>query len=424
MKHSFSLTVVLLFTSNICFSQLLMPALFKGSKDLIQENLKGKIKTITESNFKVISKFGEFKKGDALDTKVSKYNEKGNKIEEEYNDYVFNNQNRHVLEYNANNYIITSTNYNPDNTIATKMIIKYDDRNRIEEMSSYTRDGVLLTKSKLSYDKETFKNYDIREYSANGTLSTKYSGKLDKNNNQIEWCTYEQTGSINIKEIFDYDSASRLLEKRVYQQGQIYLGKTTFEYDTKGKSTVQSEYDSSGVIMQKYSSKYDDNKQLIEWVSENTMDSTSQKVHYQYTYDKFDNWTTRTIFHYNALGDKVVTNMTERLIEYYGSPVSGTNLPDIQLFYNSFKKAVSNNDLQKLSETGNLAMMNYKNKSDFIKDFTFSENVKRIIASTSLPKKLIDNREYTIEDMDGNLLFIIIFKKGITNWKWHIAYVD
>ncbi len=401
-----------------------MPALFKGSKDLIQDNLNGKIKMITESNFKVVSKFGEYKKGDVLSTQVTKYNEKGNKTEEEYSDYENNIQNRHLLEYNANNYILTSTNYNPDNTIASKIIIKYNDKSRIVEMSSYNRDGLLATKSKLSYDNATFKNYELTQYSPDGTLNAKYSGKLDNNNNQTEWCTYEGTGIINMKEIFVYDSASRLLEKRVYQQGQKYLGKTIFEYDTIGKSTVQSEYDSSGVIMQKYSSKYDNNKQLIEWVSVNTIEGTSQEVYYQYTYDKFNNWTTRTIYHYNALGDKVVTNMTERLFEYYGNPVSGTNIPGIQLFYNAFKKAVSNTDMQKLSETVNLTMMNYKNKSDFIKDFTFSENVKRIIANTSLPKKSRDNQEYSIEDMDGNLLFIIIFRKGGDSWKWHIAYVD
>ena len=401
-----------------------MPALFKGSKDLIQENLKGKIKTITESNFKVISKFGEFKKDIVLSTLVNKYNEKGNKTEEEYTDYGNNIQNRHVLEYNTNNYIITSTNYNPDNTIATKMIIKYNDKKRIVDMSSYNGNGTLVNKYKLTYDNSTFENYELNEYSADGILNAKYSGKLDKNNNQIEWCTYEQTGGINMKEVFVYDSASRLLEKRVYQKGQIYLGKTLFTYDTKGKSTEQSEYDSSGVIMQKYSSKYDDNKQLIEWESVNTLDNTSEKLLYEYTYDRVGNWTTRTIYSYNTFGDRIVSSITERSIEYYGSPVSGTNVPDIQLFYNSFKKAVSNNDIQKLSETVNLAMMNYKNKSDFIKDFTFSENVKKIIASTSLPKKSTDNQEYTIEDTDGNLLFIIIFKKGSNSWKWHIAYVD
>ena len=55
--------------------------------DLTEENLKGKVKSIKETTYKAVEKFGQIEKGDVLNNDFNIYNEKGNNIEGNGYDY-------------------------------------------------------------------------------------------------------------------------------------------------------------------------------------------------------------------------------------------------------------------------------------------------------------------------------------------------
>ena len=129
--------------------------------DLTEENLKGKVKSITENTYEAVDKFGQIEKGDILvdssavytdDGHFKIYNEKGNKIEENY--------------YNSNGSLIYKNTY------------KYDEKgNKIEE------------------------NY----YNSNGRLDSKYTYEYDKNNNWTQRIKYKNTIPYSITErIIEY----------------------------------------------------------------------------------------------------------------------------------------------------------------------------------------------------------------------------
>ena len=117
--------------------------------DLTEENLKGKVKSIKETLYEAVDKFGQIEKGDVLvdssavytdDGHFKIYNEKGNKIEENY--------------YNSNGRLYSKTTY------------KYDEKGNIIEEN---------------------------HYDSNGRLDSKYTYEYDKNNNWTQRIEYKNT---------------------------------------------------------------------------------------------------------------------------------------------------------------------------------------------------------------------------------------
>ena len=157
--------------------------------DLTEENLKGKVKSIKETTYEAVDKFGQIEKGDVLvdssavytdDGRFKIYNEKGNKIEENY--------------YNSNGSLIYKNTY------------KYDEKgNKIEEYH-YDEDGKFNYKTTYKYD-EKGNTIEINNYNSDGRLDSKYTYKYkyDKNNNWIQQVKYKNNKPIQITErIIEY----------------------------------------------------------------------------------------------------------------------------------------------------------------------------------------------------------------------------
>ena len=136
----------------------------KKKNDLTEENLKGKVKSIKETTYEAVDKFGQIEKGNVFYDRFSLlfnspftiiYNEKGNKIEKNY--------------------------YNSDGSLKSKTTYKYDKKgNNIEYNICYS-DG--------SLDKTTYK----------------YKYEYDKNNNWTQQVTYENNKPTQITErIIEY----------------------------------------------------------------------------------------------------------------------------------------------------------------------------------------------------------------------------
>jgi hypothetical protein len=93
--------------------------------DLLDLGLKGKVKTLTETEFKVVNKFGEIQKGEIIDKDIYTFNEIGNKIEK--------------------------THYGSDGSLIENDIYKYDDKGNKTEENQYNSAGSLTSKSTYKY---------------------------------------------------------------------------------------------------------------------------------------------------------------------------------------------------------------------------------------------------------------------------------
>ena len=183
--------------------------------DLTEENLKGKVKSITENTYEAVDKFGQIEKGDVLvdssavytdDGRFKIYNEKGNKIEENYYNSNGSLIYKNTYKYDEKGNKIEENYYNSNGRLYSKTTYKYDEKgNKIEEYH-YDEDGKFNYKYTYKYDE---KGNKIEEnwYDSDGSLYEKHTYKYeyDKNNNWTQRIQYKNTIPLNITErIIEY----------------------------------------------------------------------------------------------------------------------------------------------------------------------------------------------------------------------------
>ena len=170
--------------------------------DLTEENLKGKVKSITENTYEAVNKFGQIEKGDILvdssavytdDGHFKIYNEKGNKIEENYYNSNGRLYSKTTYKYDEKGNMIEDNFYDSDDgSLIYKNTYKYDEKgNKIEEYH-YDEDGKFNYKYTYKYD-EKGNNIEKNNYDSNGRLDSKYTYEYDKNNNWTQRIEYKNT---------------------------------------------------------------------------------------------------------------------------------------------------------------------------------------------------------------------------------------
>lgn len=176
--------------------------------DLTEENLKGKVKSIKETTYEAIEKFGQIEKGDVsyYAYAVTIYNEKGDRIEENHYNSDGSLDYKVTYKYDENGNKIEGNIYFSNGKLDKKVTYKYDEKGNIIELNGYNSDGSLLYKYTYKYDKKE-NIIEKNRYNSNGSLDEKYTYKYeyDKNNNWIQQVVYENNKPIGIKErIIEY----------------------------------------------------------------------------------------------------------------------------------------------------------------------------------------------------------------------------
>ena len=170
--------------------------------DLTEENLKGKVKSITENTYEAVDKFGQIEKGDVLvdssavytdDGRFKIYNEKGNKIEENYYNSNGSLIYKNTYKYDEKGNKIEENYYNSNGRLYSKTTYKYDEKgNMIEDNFYDSDDGSLIYKNTYKYD-EKGNIIEENHYDSNGRLDSKYTYEYDKNNNWTQRIEYKNT---------------------------------------------------------------------------------------------------------------------------------------------------------------------------------------------------------------------------------------
>ena len=190
--------------------------------DLTEENLKGKVKSIKETPYDAIEKFGQLEKGDVsysvfFPSSFTIYNEKGNKIE--------------------------VNGYNPDGSLYSKTTYKYDEKGNKIEQNKYNSNGSLDYKSTYKYD-EKGSNIEENRYNSDGSLIVKYTYKYDEKGNIIEVNGNHPDGSFLSKSTFKYDKKGNKIEENINYATDWLDSKSTYkyEYDKNNNWIQQVEY--------------------------------------------------------------------------------------------------------------------------------------------------------------------------------------
>jgi len=226
----------------------------KIKTDLTKENLKGRVKSIKETPYHVVEKFGEVTKGDInieggyltddywllLSSIWHKtYNEIGFEMETKKYDANGNTLKRSVCNYDEKGKLIDWKSYNTKG-LESKTTYKYDEKGNQIESNSYNPKGELEYKNTYKYDDKGNQIED--SWYNNRELNRKYTSKYNKKGIMIERNGYNFNGELDFKGVFTYDDKGNKIEMNSYNTDGQLKGRHTYKYDDKGNEIEKSEY--------------------------------------------------------------------------------------------------------------------------------------------------------------------------------------
>lgn len=246
----------------------------KNRNSLTKDGLKGKVKTIEETRYDVVEKFGELQKGSIRIKATYEYDENGN-------------LNEQISSISNRAYGTTYTN-------------KYNEK------------GNLIGKNIVS--------------DALGRSGCKFTYKYDENGNRIEEVFYDSTGRLYYETTSKFDEKGNQIEYVFFNPRENWKNKETYEYDKKGNQIGGNYYDSSGRLTNKITYKYDEKGNQIEFRYCNSDGKLKNKYTYKYNdFDKEGNWRKKVEFTNNK-----PTLIIEKKIEYYPKSKEDKNEAPVQ----------------------------------------------------------------------------------------------
>lgn len=255
-KNNIFFIFIITFITNSCGSNF-------SPNDWQRKNLKGKVKSIITSRYKVLGNKNQWTTG-------KKYvsGERG---------YVYNNAGMLTEVHTFNN-----------NQLIGKYTNTFDASNHLKESIRFSETGSLIEKIVGSFDKK--KRLSIRkQYNFQNDLLGVVENYEDEQGNIVRRIAKNAKGKVNYRTEFEYNKKNQLIKQTSYSDNKkLYPNYTTQykNYDKQGNFTLVEYYD-----------KETNEKQI--------------KI-YQYKYDSNENWIEMIEFIENK-----ATRLTKRTIEYY-----------------------------------------------------------------------------------------------------------
>ena len=241
MKNIFPLILVMIATVSCANDQ--------GKDVLYDFNLKGKVKSIRQSNFAALEKDGEIITGTKIDNmnftaythvEVAQFNEDGNMYETNGYGSEGNLIYKMTVNHGENGNLIGDYSYDLNNELINKCDYNYHENGYMSEANCIGENGVRYT---LKFKFDEFGNmYELNEYGSGGELVYNYTYKYDKDRNMIEGIWYKPEDSLRIKWTYKYDKYGNWIEKNTYNSnaGNVEDKLTyTYEYDPNNNWTKE-----------------------------------------------------------------------------------------------------------------------------------------------------------------------------------------
>lgn len=286
-----------------------------NKNDLLNDNLSGSVKSLKETSYEAIEKFGEVVKGEKkrsnnfIKDSYILYNKEGNVIE--INEY---NSKGHIIFKKVNVFenglLVEEKEYSSDEYLEKRLVNTFDINKNCIEKLWYDSSGYLLLKVTYKYNE----NNQLIESNDYGTDNSHYFKTLfvyNDNGYLIENNQYQNNGNLNRKSIYKYDKEGNQIEKHISAVGGGFI-KYSYSYNKKGLVTEEISYDAYGNVSKKISSIYDNFDNLIETTIIYNKDNVVVVNNFVYQYDKNKNWIKKIIYK-----NKIPVFIIEREIDYY-----------------------------------------------------------------------------------------------------------
>jgi hypothetical protein len=248
--------------------------------------LKGNVKTIKETSYLEVEKFGG----------ITREKDRSEKYLEKDFYSIFNKRGYKTQEYK----------YDSDGSLYSQFKYKYNNSGNIKIIRG--------TASLLSFlaptDYYYFFEYDLNEnmileshyQSSDLNLVYSYAYKYDENNNQIEVNHNKSNESLVSKLEYEYNDENNKTKENHFDSDGNLESKTIYKYDDEGDLIEWHRYKPDGSIASQGAFKYDDFGNIVE----------GGGFTYKYEYDQEENWILKIEF-----SDNVKGHIIEREIEYF-----------------------------------------------------------------------------------------------------------
>ncbi|MBP6127273.1 hypothetical protein [Flavobacterium sp.] len=244
------------------------------------------VKKETTETYKGLNKFGKIEKGELTFKSTIYYDKKGNAIS--------------YLSKSENPY---------DTYLNVKETTKFNIANHPVERNLYNLDGSLIEKTIFKYDKNG-NEIEYILYKSDGSLNTKWTFIYNDKGQKTEHFRFDSDGIQ--KNVFYYDSKGNIeLEKRY--QDEILFNYSKNSYDDKGYVIKIETYNVDDSLISTESMKYDLNGNIIENITDSSINDKIFKYSYTYSqFNKFGKWTKKISY----LNDEI-DNIEIRKYEYF-----------------------------------------------------------------------------------------------------------
>lgn len=298
-----------------CFALLWNCNSTNNKKNYLEENnFSGNVKSVKESYYKAIEKFGEIEKVINKDENhllhYKTFDKSGNLIEDIMYDSKGNIAWHSIHKYNNKGNLVEIEWYESDGTPGTKRVYLYNNSILLEEIF-FKKNQVFDNKITYSHNKKG-EIIEKNQYNTDGSLRYKNKMIYDKKSNIIEENEYDSIGNLSKKWFKKYNKNGYIIEDRIFYPEYKNESISTYSYDLNDNLTELNFLDSNNEIIQKFTYKYDSKRNVIEENEYDSVETLKNSVNYLYEYDNKGNWIKRIKYENNEL-----INIYEREIDYF-----------------------------------------------------------------------------------------------------------
>ncbi|HTA27190.1 MAG TPA: hypothetical protein VK809_05345 [Bacteroidia bacterium] len=285
----------------------------KKKNDLDMYYLKGKVKSVMQSDYSATDSAGQVLKGSLTENKKWVFDKKGNCIEMRIHHFSDSSESFYICKFDSGEHLLLDSNNEFMGTIWNKYL--YDNKGNRIERDEYYSDSGKNKKGLIEIYIVDEKGNKIEEDSYWGnkdSLNYKAYIKYDEEGQETENENFDYKGNPFVKTIRVYDKKGNQTEYRLYKRDSLE-SKTFFTYDSSGNWLLDSAVKATGKLLRKQVRKYDNKDNVTEaafYKTDGTMESTYNFSHENF--DKQSNWLKEVL-----MTDGKPTGIEERTIEYY-----------------------------------------------------------------------------------------------------------
>jgi hypothetical protein len=234
------------------------------------------------------------------------YNEKGEMIEvtgrRMRNEKIVPYEYRYMYDQRGNQ--INGIGYGADGTETSKYTARYDKNNNFVEGIEY-EDGVAVSKYVAEYDAQNNlteeSKYTVYRYkeSERYQLEYKHLFNYDSKNNLVTEKQYGNSEALEYDYRYQYDADNNLVKGSSYDEEGSVVSQYFAEYDDHSNLVKSVHYGPCGKITSSHIARYDKNNNMIEEI--NCISDTMKRV-YDAGYDETGNMIEETHYGENGLG--------------------------------------------------------------------------------------------------------------------------